>query len=277
MRLMLNTLSAAAFLLILTVVSLAQTALGETRLPALYIIGDSTVKNGTRGQMGWGDPLSNWFDSKRIRVVNRARGGRSSRTFRTEGLWDQVLSELRPGDFVLMQFGHNDGGSLAKSTRASLKGSGEETEEVRDDKTGKVETVHTFGWYIRHYAAEARMKGATPIVCSLIPRNIWSSDHTVARGSGDYGKWALEAAQAEQVPFIDLNERIARKYEALGEEKVKSAFFPTDHTHTNAAGAELNAATVVEGIRALKLCPLSAYLLEKPTSAPVAASPGGLH
>jgi lysophospholipase L1-like esterase len=223
------------------------------------------VKNGTKGQVGWGDPIANWFDPKRIMVINRARGGRSSRTFRTEGLWEKVLAELQPGDFVLMQFGHNDGGSMAKSPRASLQGTGDETEEVRDEKTGKTETVHTFGWYMRHYASEAKAKGATPIICSLIPRNIWKDDHTVAWSSGDYGKWAADAAEAEHVPFIDLNDRIARKYEALGEEKVK-ALFPADHTHTNAQGAELNAATVVEGVRALKDCPLRNYLLLQPES-----------
>lgn len=268
MHLTIKIVAFAALMAVSGGIARAQTAApGDDKpMPTLYIIGDSTVKNGTRGQMGWGDPLANWFDSKRIRVVNRARGGRSSRTFRTEGLWDQVVSQLRPGDFVLMQFGHNDGGSLAQSTRASLKGSGEETQEVKDDKTGKTETVHTYGWYMRHYASEAKMKGATPIICSPIPRDIWTSDHNVAR-SKDYGKWAMEAAQAEKVPFIDLNELIARKYDVLGEEKVK-AFFPAEHTHTNAAGAELNAAAVVEGLRALPSSPLAAYLLDKPASGP---------
>ena len=245
----------------------------ENPQPTLYIIGDSTVKNGTPGQMGWGDPLARWFDSRRIRVINRARGGRSSRTFRTEGLWDKILTDLRSGDFVLMQFGHNDGGSLAKSTRASLKGSGDQTEDVRDEKTGKLETVHTFGWYMRHYVSEAKSKGAIPIVCSLIPRNMWKSDGTVSRASDGYGLWAREAATAEKVAFIDLNARIADEYDVMGEVKIKEAYFPADHTHTNAAGAELNAATVVDGLRALKLCPLAAYLLDKsaPSLAPAPA------
>src|SRR6267154_846176 len=108
--------------------------------PTLFIIGDSTVRNRTKDQQGWGDPLAAHFDKAKIKVENRALGGRSSRTFLTEGLWDKVAAELKPGDFVLMQFGHNDGGSLTQSrARASLKGTGEETQEVEIAPTGKKE------------------------------------------------------------------------------------------------------------------------------------------
>ena len=93
-------------------------------LPAVFIIGDSTVNNSTKGQQGWGTPLARFFDLSKVHVENRARGGRSSRSFLREGLWDQVAAQLRPGDFVLIQFGHNDGGG-AKSDRASLKGTGD--------------------------------------------------------------------------------------------------------------------------------------------------------
>src|SRR3989454_9594866 len=76
----------------------------EKRLPTLFIIGDSTVKNSGKGLLGWGDAISSLFDQTKIKIDNRARGGRSSRTYVTEGLWDQVLAELKPGDFVLMPF-----------------------------------------------------------------------------------------------------------------------------------------------------------------------------
>ena len=230
------------------------------RLPTLFIIGDSTVRNHTKGLMGWGDPITSHFDTSKINVVNRALGGRSSRTFLTEGLWDKTLAEMKAGDFVLMQFGHNDGGSLAASYRASIKGNGDETQEVTDAKTGKKKVVHTYGWYMRRYISDAKAKGATPIALSPVPRNIWKDPQTVARSSGDYGKWAQEAAKAENIPFIDLNDIIARHYEALGPDKVKAAYFPGDHTHTSPEGAELNAASVVEGLRALPRCPLTAYL-----------------
>jgi rhamnogalacturonan acetylesterase len=230
----------------------------DPKLPTLFLIGDSTVNNGTKGLEGWGSAIGQYFDTSKISVVNDARGGRSSRTFLTEGLWEKVLEKIRPGDFVLMQFGHNDGGGISDpKSRASLKGNGEETQEVTT-AAGKKETVRTYGWYLRKYISDAKAKGATPIVLSLIPRNIWK-DGKVARSSGDYGKWAAEAAKEESVSFVDLNDIIAKHYEALGEEKVK-AFFPQDHTHTNPDGAALNARSVVEGLKGLDGCPLCADL-----------------
>ncbi|HEX8202617.1 MAG TPA: rhamnogalacturonan acetylesterase [Isosphaeraceae bacterium] len=231
------------------------------RLPTLFLIGDSTVKNSTRGLQGWGDRLASEFDPAQIRVENRALGGRSSRSYRTEGLWDRVAAELRPGDFVLVQFGHNDGGPLDRGrARASLKGTGEQTREIVNEATGRAEVVHTYGWYLRQYIAEARARGATPIVLSPVPRNIWTADGTVARASHDYGQWAAEVAKAEGVPFIDLNDRIARRYEQEGRHKVATEYFTEDHTHTTPAGARLNAAIVAEGIRGLVDSPLRAYL-----------------
>ncbi len=237
----------------------AAAAQADDRTPTLYLIGDSTVNNGTKGQQGWGAPLADFFDGKKIRVENRARGGRSSRTFLTEGLWDKIAADLQTGDFVLAQFGHNDGGGLDDSRgRASIKGAGDETQEVTDKTTGQKETVHTYGWYLRKYARDAKAKGATLIMLSPVPRNIWEGDH-VARAANDYGKWAAEAAKAAGAPFVDFNERIARRYEDLGREKV-DALFGGDHTHTNADGARLNAESVVEGLRALDDCPLRRFL-----------------
>jgi lysophospholipase L1-like esterase len=223
--------------------------------------------------MGWGTPIAAFFDRTKINVENRARGGRSSRTYLTEGLWDQVLAALRPGDFVLMQFGHNDGGSLTEGrARASLKGTGDETQEVENKTTGRKEVVHTYGWYLRKYIADARARGAMPIVLSPVPRNIWK-DGKVVRAANDYGKWAAEAAKAGGAFFIDLNEIVARHYEEAGPEKVQALYFTaTDHTHTTPAGAQLNAASVVEGLRGLKDCPLAAYLLDKPQTNAVPAS-----
>src|SRR5882762_4316239 len=191
-------------------------------LPTLFIIGDSTVRNSGKGLQGWGDEIGSFFDQTRIKIDNRARGGRSSRTFITEGLWDQVLADLKPGDFVLVQFGHNDGGAVNDASRArgSLRGIGDETEEIDNLLTKKHEVVHTFGWYMKKFVTDTRAKGATPIVLSFIPRNMWK-DGKVIRGSDSYGKWAAQVAAAEQVAFIDLNEIVAKKYEALGPDKVK--------------------------------------------------------
>lgn len=231
------------------------------KLPGLFLIGDSTVRNHTRGQLGWGDPITNCFDPAKLIVFNRALGGRSSRTFLTEGLWSKVLAELRPGDFVLMQFGHNDGGSLTNSRgRASLKGTQDESQVVTNKISGATETVHTYGWYLRQYIEDTKAKSATPIVLSLVPRKIWK-DGKIARGNNDYAKWAAEAAKTEGVEFVDLNDIVARHYEELGPDKV-NALFGDEHTHTNEEGAKLNAQCVVEGLRALPRCSLVTYLAE---------------
>ena len=98
--------------------------------PVLYIIGDSTVRNGdgtgSNGQWGWGSFIADYFDSAKLLVSNQAIGGRSSRTFITEGRWNKIMSTLKKGDYVIMQFGHNDPGPLDDTARArgTLKGVG---------------------------------------------------------------------------------------------------------------------------------------------------------
>lgn len=232
-------------------------------VPTIWLIGDSTVKNGTKGQQGWGEVLNTYFDPAKVRVVNRAIGGRSSRTFLEEGRWDAVQSELKPGDYVLMQFGHNDGGGLGRPPyRATIKGNGDETDAFDDPKTGQKHTVHSFGWYLRQYVAGAKSKGATPIVLSYVPRNIWK-DGKVGRGVGSYGTYAEEAAKTGGAVFVDLNKIIADRYDAIGQEKVAAHFGETDHTHTNPAGADFNAGCVVAGLRALPGAPFDGLLSPK--------------
>ncbi len=224
----------------------------------VFIIGDSTVANGNDTIVGWGRVLPAFFDSSRVTVINKARGGRSSRTFLNEGLWNEILPQLRKGDFVLIQFGHNDGARPdAEKFRGSIHGTGDETMEVtKPDKS--VETVHSYGWYLKKYIQDTKAKGAIPIVFSQIPRNEWPEGH-VERVAESFGKWAKEAAIQTGAWFLDLNELVSRKYEALGRVNVK-AFFPGDHTHTNLAGATLNARTIAEGIKSTRGCELSAYL-----------------
>lgn len=234
--------------------------------PAIYLIGDSTVKNGSgKGEgslWGWGAYLHTRFDTSKVSIRNHALGGRSSRTFISEGLWDKVLANLKPGDYLFIQFGHNDSSPVNDNSRArgTLKGNGEETEEIDNILTKKHEIVHTYGWYIMKYISDAKAKGAIPVVCSPVPRNIWENG-MVARASDDYCKWAREAAKEEKAHFIDLNEIIARKYESIGQEEVTTKLFVTDHTHTNEAGAIINAGAVAEGIRQLKGCKLKKYLI----------------
>src|SRR5471032_2005695 len=85
----------------------------DPKLPTIFVAGDSTAAVGAgEAQQGWAVPFADYFDSTKVNVANRARGGRSSRTFITEGTWDKLLADVKTGDFVLIQFGHNDGGAL---------------------------------------------------------------------------------------------------------------------------------------------------------------------
>lgn len=234
------------------------------KLPTLWLVGDSTVRNGhgdgANGQWGWGEPLVDFFDPAKINVVNRAIGGRSSRTYISEGRWAEVLSMTKPGDYLLVQFGHNDSGPLDDTARArgTLPGTGEDTREVENPILKKHETVHTYGWYMREYVREAKAKGLTVIVCTLIPRKTWKDGHIVRSGADSFGGWAREVAAQEGVPVIDLNEIIARQYDALGEAAVEP-LFGDPHTHTSMAGARLNARAVVLGLKLLHPDPLAKY------------------
>jgi lysophospholipase L1-like esterase len=236
-----------------------------TPIPTLFIVGDSTVRNGTKGQQGWGDPVGALFDKTRIKIENRAIGGRSSRTFITEGRWDKILAAAKPGDFVLIQMGHNDGGPLDDTARArgSIRGTGEETKEVDNPITKKKEVVHTYGWYLRKYIRDAREKKMIPIIISPIPH---CPRQQVAKGDlerSNYVAWSEEVAAAEKADFVHLNKLVMAKYADLTPANVKTKYFTAaDNTHTSPAGAELNAACVAEGVRALKDCKLKDYLLQ---------------
>src|SRR5690606_4444166 len=131
------------FMLVVVLTSLAFTF---SQRPALYIIGDSTVRNTNDSFMGWGTAIQSLFDTTRIDLRNQAMAGRSTRTFVKEGRWSAVSSQLKPGDYVMMQFGHNEG-SKPDTTRGGyrgvLRGIGEETKELIWPD-GTPETVHTY-------------------------------------------------------------------------------------------------------------------------------------
>jgi rhamnogalacturonan acetylesterase len=251
---------------LLLALALMTVALTKPAPANLYLIGDSTVKTGSgkgeNGQWGWGSFLPGYFDTTRIKVHNHAIGGRSSRTFISEGRWSRVLSELRPGDYLLIQFGHNDSSPVNDTLRArgTLPGLGEESQEIDNLITKKHETVHTYGWYLRQYITEARARGAIPIVCSPIPRNSWSSGR-ISRPTDSYPQWARAVAQEQGTFFIDLHERIATLYDATPPAQVKQRYFtPADDTHTSLDGGKLNASVVANEIKSLKKCTLRKYL-----------------
>jgi lysophospholipase L1-like esterase len=277
----------AAFLLISPGISFAQTNVPphsarhvrpvnmplNPKLHSLFLIGDSTVRNGsgtgTGGQWGWGDFLAPWFNTNKINVVNRALGGTSSRTFYLDQ-WPAVLAIVKPGDFVIMQFGHNDGGSLNDASRArgTIKGVSDETRSITNLLTHSAEIVHTFGWYEKSMINETRAKGAVPMVCSLIPRNNWE-DGRVLRNKNDYAGWAGEVAASENAPFLDINDIIADLYDRLGQEKVKPLFIVGAGPHTSMAGAQTNAMCVILALKELKKNPLASYFSKQAKRLPI--------
>ena len=228
-------------------------------LPTLFIVGDSTARN--QANLGWGDHLAALFDTARINIANRAVAGRSYRTFLNEGRWDKVLAEIKPGDYVMLQMGHNDGGDLGGAKpRGSIKGLGDESQDVTLPD-GHHETVHTYGWYMRKYIADTRAKGATPILLSVTIRNIWKDGPNgkpgIERDMG-YDAAIKQLAQDQHVAFVDMAAVEADRLQALGPEKT-AALFPIDHTHTSAEGAERNAESVAIALRNAH-SPLVAYL-----------------
>ena len=232
--------------------------------PVLYLIGDSTVKNGQgKGDgslWGWGSFLSEYFDLNQLKIENHARGGTSTRTFESKGLLDSVLRRLKPGDYVMMQFGHNDSSPLDDTARArgTIKGTGPESKVIYNPITKQEEKVYTYGAYLRRFIAKIKAKGAVPIVCSPVPRN--PVRHGKFQFKLDaYAGWAREIAASEKVWFVDLQSMVNEKYEKLPPDSVMRFFTEKDHTHTNEAGARLNAVTVAESLKMQK-APLSKYL-----------------
>lgn len=243
------------------------TAQQSATRPTLFYVGDSTVKagagDGANGQWGWGDHTAAYFDSTRVRIVNRALGGRSSRTYITQGHWERVLEEIHAGDVVLIQFGHNDVSAVndAQRARGTLGGVGDDSAAIDNMLTGEHEVVYTFGAYLRRYVDEVRARGATPVLVSLVPRNI-HEDGRFRRDGDTYAGWTRLVAERQGVPFIDLNELVATEYDRLGPAGV-APLFHGDDTHTSLEGARLTARLLVGALRDLEESPVTGLLSEE--------------
>lgn len=237
--------------------------------PVLFLVGDSTMRTGTRGngdngQWGWGYYAHEFFDEDRITVENHALGGLSCRTFYRDW-WPDVLKGVQKGDYVIIQLGHNDSGPYdTPRGRSSIPGTGKETVTVDRGEQGK-ETVYSYGEYLRKFIDEVRAKGASPVLFTLTPRNQWDSETVVRRKKDNFTKWIKEIAKEKNVPCVDLEDISATKFEKFGHDKVNYMFYK-DNIHSSAFGAMNNARSAAEGLAACKACGLGGYLL--PLDAP---------
>ncbi|KAH7047594.1 SGNH hydrolase-type esterase domain-containing protein [Macrophomina phaseolina] len=225
--------------------------------PTVYLAGDSTMaeQGGKNGTEGWGHYLQY---SLSLPVTNRAFAGRSARSFTDQGRFAAIEAALQPGDFVVIEFGHNDGGGSNLGTanytdngRPACPGQGNETCVSLFNGTAVV--VHTYNWYLLQAARSFLAKGATVVVGSMTPTNPWEG------GSFSYGppvfvEYArnvvrvLEAEVGGEAAFVDHGKYEADAFWRLGKD-VTDSFFLMDHTHTQPEGADVAAKAFVKGLK----------------------------
>ncbi len=235
----------------------------NSALPTVFITGDSTVKNEDKepdGMWGWGAVANTVFNEKKINIVNCAKAGRSTRTYLNEGRWEQVYNSLRPGDYVLIQFGHNDIGPIDKpKMRGVIPGTADTCHVYKMADSGRYEMVYSFGWYLRKFIDDVREKGATPILVSLTPRNEWPGGH-IERRNDTYGTWYREVVEQTGVEFVDMHNITADFLDRkCGSKEKAMAYYNHDHTHTSLLGAKTNAKSMKKGLKKIK-SPLANYL-----------------
>ncbi|GKT82605.1 rhamnogalacturonan acetylesterase [Colletotrichum tofieldiae] len=211
------------------------------RAPTLYLCGDSTMARSSDPQMdGWGQYVSKYLN---IAVVNRAIGGRSSRSFWNEGRFQNVANEVKAGDIVVIEFGHNDVGSPRSNDNGRSVCPGEGTETCVSDKTG--ETVYTYVFYVIQAAKLMTAKGAT----LADPKNQWATGTWVGTPSRfvPMQKKAATTINNPAVTFVDHHQAVSNMYRKLGASAV-GALYIKDNTHTSAAGADLSSQAFVQAI-----------------------------
>jgi lysophospholipase L1-like esterase len=210
-----------------------------------HLIGDSTVSlyaSNLFPRMGWGQVFGNLFNSSGIAVNDKALSGRSSKSFYDEGAWTPVYNALKAGDYVFIQFGHND-----EKTDANLH----------------TDPYTTYEQYLTYYINATKAKGAFPVLVTPVERNGWSSGKVKA-SHGNYPDAMRQLAVAKGVPLIDLTARSTAKYQSLGQTYTTNSVFMNltagqfpnypngnaDNTHFQQNGANIIAKLVTDGIRA---------------------------
>jgi lysophospholipase L1-like esterase len=201
-------------------------------VPTVYLAGDSTVTDQpSEPAASWGQMLPRFF-APDIAMANHAESGETLKSFLTELRLDKILSTIKPGDWLLIQFGHNDQKTQWPQTY--------------------VEAATTYRSYLRTYIAEAKRRGATPILITSPERRNFDASGHIVESHGDYPDAMRAVAREDGVPLIDLHRMSKAFYEALGEQRAPLAFNDAgrDKTHHDNYGAYELARMVVEGIRA---------------------------
>ena len=212
----------------------------------IFIAGDSTAsikETKAYPETGWGMPFVYFWDST-VTVVNRAKNGRSTKSFIQEGLWKSITDEAQEGDYILIQFGHND--------------------EVSTKKTYTTETE--FRNNLVQYVQESRNKKAIPVLITPVARRKFDSSGNIVGTHDVYAQIVRDVAKAEHVPLIDLDKKAQQLYQQMGIETSKLLFnylepgqhpnYPEgkkDDTHFNELGARKIAELVLAEIKNLKL------------------------
>ena len=213
----------------------------------IWMIGDSTMANkkpDAAPETGWG-MVYNEFVTENVTVHNHALNGRSSKSFLDEGRWKAVYDSIQPGDYVIIEFGHNDE---------------KPAENLHTDP------ATTYKELLKKYIDEARAKGANPIICSSIVRRQFDGEGHLKDTHGDYIKASREIALETKTPFIDMEALTRKEVAELGPEKSKSLYLFTkpgeypnhkngvaDSTHLNGVGARKFACLFVEEVKTQNL------------------------
>ncbi|MBP3950946.1 rhamnogalacturonan acetylesterase [Bacillus suaedae] len=216
----------------------------------IYLAGDSTVEDVAEelgNHQGWGQQLPQFFSSE-VNVINKAKGGRSTKSFIDEGRLLELEHALSKDDYLFIQFGHND--------------------QKLEDPTRGTEPWGMYQTNLTLYIETAQKQGAKPILITPVSRRFFA-DGELVRTLGEYPNAMKELAKKLEVPLIDLLEKSRELYTELGEEKTKQLFAwyqrtgettPPDNTHFSEYGALKIAELVVEGIDELGL-DLSDYIV----------------
>jgi len=212
-----------------------------TDVITVFLAGDSTVTDQPyEPGASWGQMLPRFFNDK-VAIANHAESGETMKSFITALRFDKLLSAMKPGDYLFIQFGHNDSKSQWPQTY--------------------VEPFTTYKAYLKVFIAEARRRGATPVLITSMHRRVFDGEGRIKNTHGDYPEAVRQVAREENVALIDLHAMSASLYEALGPEKSPLAFSANgrDATHHNNYGAYQLAQCVVTGIREAGL-PLASML-----------------